>query len=191
MRNKEIIENISMVSINQNSAIFKNLDLLISSIDYLPKELSKLFKEIKENLLKKKVKEVIEFLMKNLENFGLKVLIDKKSEKNFFHLQRYFAKEAIKKNRFDLKNCYFNCLSLFLLEMNYFFIIPIEEKAIIVLNRTLIEITNEVENKKMFNGGLENFNRIIGKENEQEEAYFTFVKEMESFVEILLKILKI
>ena len=42
----EILENISLVFIDKNSQIFKNLDLLISSIDYLPKELSKLFKEI-------------------------------------------------------------------------------------------------------------------------------------------------
>ena len=108
-KNQEILENISLVSIDKNSQIFKNLDLLISSIDYLPKELSKLFKEIKENLLKKKVNEVIDFLMKNLENFGLKAnlaLLDKKNEKNFFHLQRYLAKETIKKNRFELKICY-------------------------------------------------------------------------------------
>ena len=192
-KNKEVLENISLVSINPNSQIFKNIDLLINAIDTLPKDLSKLFKEIKEFLVKKKVNELFDFLLKNVENFGLKasLVIDKKLEKNFFYLQKYLAKETIKQNKFDLKTCYYNCLLLFLLEQSYFFIASIEEKAICVLNRTLIEVCTDQENKKLFVQGLENYSKITAKENEQDESHFVYVKELEGLVEIFLKILKI
>jgi len=189
-KNKETNENLALVSLNPNSQIFKNIDLLLSAIDYLPKDLAKYFKDIKEFLVKKKVNELVDFMVKNCENFGVKATaaFDKKTEKNFYYLQKYWAKEAIKQNKFDLRNCYWNCLNLFLLDQGYFFIAPFEEKTICVLNKTLIEVTNEPENKKMFVLGLENFTKVIDKESE--DTYFASVKEMEALVENMLKLLK-
>lgn len=188
-----VIESITMVALNSNAQIFKNIDLLLNAIDFLPKDLAKLFKEIKEFLLKKKVDELIDYIAKNHENFVIKgsLTLDKKNEKNFFHLQKYFCREAIKINKFDVKNCFFNCLNLFLLEENQFFISRFEDKSIMVLNKTLAEITTDPDNKKLFILGLEGFNRITNKENELQEEYFSYVKEMEGLVENMMKILKV
>lgn len=190
---KETMENIALVSLNRKSQIFKNLDLLFNAIDFLPKDLSKLFKDIKEFLIKKKSPELVEYIVKNYENYGLKstLIPDKKSEKNFFYLQKYLSKEAIKPNKHDLKACYYHCLNLFLLDQSFFLLVPLEDKSLILLTKTLIEIVADPENKKILNTGLEALNKIINQENEQNEEYFTYLKELGGVVEILIKILKI
>ena len=75
--------------------------------------------------MKKKNADFLDFFLKNLDNFGLKpsLVLDKKSEKNFLHLQRYFAKEGLKENKKDVKMTLFFVLVLFLLEENIFFIV--------------------------------------------------------------------
>ena len=187
---KDAVENLVWVSINPEARIFKNLELMLSAIDFLPKEVSKNFKDVKELLSKKKVNELVEHLVKNCENFGFKAnaALDKKTEKNFYYLQKYLAKETIKQNKFDIRNTYFNCVNLFLLDQAYFFIVPQDEKTICILNKTLIEVTGDPENKKLFAMGLENFSKMIDKVNE--DIYLTNVKEMESLVDKLLMILK-
>lgn len=187
---KDAVENLAWVSINPEARIFKNLDLMLSAIDFLPKDVSKNFKDVKELLSKKKVNELVEHLVKNCENFGFKAnaTLDKKTEKNFYYLQKYLAKETIKQNKFDLRNTYFNCVNLFLLDQAYFFIAPQDEKTIGILNKTLIEVTGDPENKKLFAMGLESFSKMIDKVNE--DLYLANVKEMESLVEKLLIILK-
>lgn len=191
--NKENIENIALISLNRKSQIFKNMDLLFNAIEILPKDLSKLFKEIKEFLTKKKVTELVDYVVKNNENYYLKanVIIDKKSEKNFFHLQKYFSKEAIKQNKHDTKTCYFHCLNLFILEQNLYLMAPSEEKSLILLNKILVEIVSDPENKKSLNLGLDILIKLNNKENEQEEEYFTNLKELESLLEKMIKDLKI
>ena len=141
--------------------------------------------------MKKKNAEFLDFFLKNLDNFGLKpsLVLDKKSEKNFLHLQRYFAKEGLKENRQDVKMTLFFVLLLYLLQENIFFIINPNNMNISLLLQISEEMAKE-EKKGLIREGREAFEAMVGGEEEKGEGYYEAVKKLEEVVESLGKVVK-
>lgn len=185
-------ENVVLSSLENNSNIFKTWEFILNAIENLPKDYSKILKESKELINKRKPDEFVDHFLKNSENFGLKsnLLLDKKIEKNFIHLQKYFAKEGIKKNKHDVKYCYFNCLVLLLIEENYFFISNSDEKFIFILNKIAEEI-NEGEKKDIIKEGMNILELVIKNEGNNNEEYFGSLKILEEIFQKLFKIVKL
>ena len=165
--------------------------MVSSAIENFPKDNLKLLKELLGFLMKKKNTEFLDFFLKNLDNFGLKssLVLDKKSEKNFLHLQRYFAKEGLKQNRQDVKMTLFFVLMLCLLEENLFFIVNQNNMNISLLLQISEEMSKE-EKKSLIQEGKEAFEGMVAGEVEKGEGYYEAVKRLEGMVESLEKTVK-
>lgn len=87
----------------QATRIFKNRNALLEAIALLPKELGKVLKDMTDQYVKKQLNELYKTLCVNMEKLAIKVVVDKKSEKNFLYFIKYQTKEETKALKGDLE----------------------------------------------------------------------------------------
>eukprot|EP01016_Furgasonia_blochmanni_P004022 TRINITY_DN11566_c0_g1_i2.p1 TRINITY_DN11566_c0_g1~~TRINITY_DN11566_c0_g1_i2.p1 ORF type:complete len:731 (+),score=270.76 TRINITY_DN11566_c0_g1_i2:89-2194(+) len=113
--------------------IFKDQDAINQAIDLLPKEQQKLLKEFNDCYGKKKVSEILNFLEKRAGDLGVRMTLDKKTEKNFIYGQKYFCKEIVKANKSDGKMILYAVGCQQLADQGLVFCLPFEDKSIMLL----------------------------------------------------------
>lgn len=161
--------------------MFKNYEGMVSTLDILPKDLSKLMKAFNDLIVQKKVYEASELLQKHALDLSIKpISLDKKNEKNFIYSQRYFTKEDLHGAKYDPKLQFYYVLTLLGLEQNIYLGLEFEEKAVSTYCSILLgeeNVNDEV--KKEIQKAMELYNETSeSKVKELEEQ----VKKLKSHI---------
>lgn len=130
----------------QASKYFKNKNCLMEAIQYLPKDQMKCLKEVMDLYGKKQLGEIAKH--KFLEEFNIRVSLEKKSDKNFLYFVIHHAKEKIR-NELKVDNnqeVFDQIVVAALAELGYFFVGNYDQKFMGLLVQICAEM---VENKEV------------------------------------------